>query len=195
MTLTLGISPCPNDTFIFDAMVHKKIDTEGLSFELIINDVEKLNLLALQHTLDITKLSYYAYAHAINKYVVLDAGSALGKNCGPLLIAKPEYQKRDIGNLVVAIPGKYTTAHFLLSMAFPRVKNKVEMPFSEIENALVHDRVNAGVIIHENRFTYQDKGLVKIMDLGEYWETQTGLPILWAESQSNEASLPRSLKP
>ncbi|TVM00139.1 MAG: 1,4-dihydroxy-6-naphthoate synthase [Candidatus Brocadia sp. WS118] len=177
MKLTLGISPCPNDTFIFDAMVNKKIDTEGLSFELAINDVEKLNMLALRHTLDITKLSYYAYAHVTNQYVLLDAGSALGKNCGPLLISKPENEKRDVANLVIAIPGKYTTANFLLSMAFPLVTNKVEMLFSEIENAIIHNKVDAGVIIHENRFTYQGKGLVKIMDLGAYWETQTGLPI------------------
>ncbi len=177
MKLTLGISPCPNDTFIFDAMVNKKIDTEGLSFELSINDVERLNTLAFQCTLDITKLSYYAYAHVISQYVLLDAGSALGKHCGPLFITKLEKQKSDFEGLITAIPGKYTTANFLLSMAFPMVKNKVEMLFSEIENAIVHDKVDAGVIIHENRFTYQEKGLVKIMDLGEYWETQTGLPI------------------
>ncbi|MCF6156792.1 MAG: 1,4-dihydroxy-6-naphthoate synthase [Candidatus Brocadia sp.] len=177
MKLTLGISPCPNDTFIFDAMVNKRIDTEGLSFELAISDVEKLNTLAFQHALDITKLSYYAYAHVTNQYVLLAAGSALGKNCGPLFITKPAKQKSDFESLIVAIPGKYTTANFLLSMAFPRVTNKVEMLFSEIENAIVHDKVDAGVIIHENRFTYAGKGLVKIMDLGEYWETQTGLPI------------------
>ncbi|OOP57436.1 MAG: 1,4-dihydroxy-6-naphthoate synthase [Candidatus Brocadia carolinensis] len=177
MKLTLGISPCPNDTFIFDALVNKKIDTEGLSFELAINDVEKLNILALRHTLDITKLSYYAYAHVTYQYVLLDAGSALGKNCGPLLISKPENERRDIANLIIAIPGKYTTANFLLSLAFPLVANKVEMLFSEIENAIVHNKADAGVIIHENRFTYQGKGLVKIMDLGAYWETQTGLPI------------------
>lgn len=177
MKLTLGISPCPNDTFIFDAMVNKKIDTEGLSFDLIMADVEKLNTLAFQHALDITKLSYYAYAHVTNQYVLLDAGSALGKNCGPLFITKPEKQKCNFEGLITAIPGKYTTANFLLSMAFPLITNKVEMLFSEIENAIVHDKVDAGVIIHENRFTYQGKGLVKIMDLGEYWETQTGLPI------------------
>lgn len=177
MKLTLGISPCPNDTFIFDAMMNTKIDTEGLSFELFINDVEKLNTLAFQHVLDITKLSYYAYAHVINQYVLLDAGSALGKNCGPLFITKPAKQKWNFDGLITAIPGKYTTAKFLLSMAFPLVTNKVEMLFSEIENAIVDDKVDAGVIIHENRFTYQGKGLVKIMDLGEYWETQTRLPI------------------
>ena len=177
MKLTLGISPCPNDTFIFDAMVNNKIDMEGMSFELVITDVEKLNKLAFQHALDITKLSYYAYAHVIKDYVLLHAGSALGNNCGPLLISKPGNQESIHERLTIAIPGKYTTANFLLSLAFPRATNKVEMLFSDIENAIMQDKVDAGVIIHENRFTYQDKGLIKIMDLGEYWESQTRLPI------------------
>lgn len=177
MRLTLGFSPCPNDTFIFDAMVNKKIDTEGLSFELTITDVEKLNKLAFQHSLDITKLSYYSYAYIMQDYIVLDAGSALGNNCGPLLISKPENQKLKIEDLTIAIPGKYTTANFLLSLAFPKAINKVEMLFSDIENAILQNKADAGLIIHENRFTYQDKGLVKIIDLGEYWEAQTGLPI------------------
>lgn len=177
MKLTLGISPCPNDTFIFDAMVNNKIDMEGMSFELVITDVEKLNKLAFQHSLDITKLSYYAYAHVIKDYVLLHAGSALGNNCGPLLISKPGNQKPIHERLTIAIPGKYTTANFLLSLAFPRATNKVEMLFSDIENAIMQDKVDAGVIIHENRFTYQDKRLIKIMDLGEYWESQTRLPI------------------
>jgi 1,4-dihydroxy-6-naphthoate synthase len=177
MKLTLGISPCPNDTFIFDAMVNNKIDMEGMSFELVITDVEKLNKLAFQHALDITKLSYYAYAHVIKDYVLLHAGSALGNNCGPLLISKPGNQELIHERLTIAIPGKYTTANFLLSLAFPRATNKVEMLFSDIENAIMQDKVDAGVIIHENRFTYQDKGLIKIMDLGEYWESQTRLPI------------------
>ncbi|GAB62750.1 MAG: 1,4-dihydroxy-6-naphthoate synthase [Candidatus Jettenia sp.] len=177
MRLTLGFSPCPNDTFIFDAMVNKKIDTEGLSFELTIADVEKLNKLAFQHSLDITKLSYYAYAYVMQDYILLDAGSALGNKCGPLLISKPENQKSKVEDLVIAIPGKYTTANFLLSLAFPRAINKVEMLFSDIENAILQNKTDAGLIIHENRFTYQDKGLVNIIDLGEYWEAQTGLPI------------------
>ncbi|WKZ18392.1 MAG: 1,4-dihydroxy-6-naphthoate synthase [Candidatus Jettenia sp. CY-1] len=177
MRLTLGFSPCPNDTFIFDALVNKKIDTEGLSFELTIADVEKLNKLAFQHSLDITKVSYYAYACLMQDYIVLDAGSALGNNCGPLLISKPENQNSKIEGLTIAIPGKYTTANFLLSLAFPEAMNKIEMLFSDIENAILQNNVDAGLIIHENRFTYQDKGLIKIIDLGEYWEVKTGLPI------------------
>ncbi|TLD40719.1 MAG: Menaquinone via futalosine step 4 [Candidatus Jettenia ecosi] len=177
MRLTLGFSPCPNDTFIFDALVNKKIDTEGLSFELTIADVEKLNKLAFQYSLDITKVSYYAYACLMQDYIVLDAGSALGNNCGPLLISKPENQNSKIEGLTIAIPGKYTTANFLLSLAFPEAMNKIEMLFSDIENAILQNNVDAGLIIHENRFTYQDKGLIKIIDLGEYWEVETGLPI------------------
>jgi 1,4-dihydroxy-6-naphthoate synthase len=177
MKLTLGFSPCPNDTFIFDAVANNKIDTEGLSFELIIADVEKLNRLALQHSLDITKLSYYACAYLIRDYRILHAGSALGSNCGPLLISKPGNKNLPMESSIIAIPGKYTTAHFLLSMAFPGAMHKVEMHFSDIEDAILQNKVDAGVIIHENRFTYQDKGLIKIMDLGEYWEYQTRLPI------------------
>ncbi len=177
MKLTLGFSPCPNDTFIFDAIANNKIDKEGLSFEIIIEDVEKLNKLAFQHQLDITKLSYHAYAYLMKDYLLLNTGSALGTNCGPLLISKPENQKSRIESLTIAIPGKYTTANFLLGLAFPKAIQKIEMRFSDIEDAIVQDKAEAGVIIHENRFTYQDKGLIKIMDLGEFWESQTGFPI------------------
>lgn len=177
MKLTLGFSPCPNDTFIFDALVHGKIDTEGLRFEPVIADVEELNRRAFAGELHITKLSYHAYAWLVQRYVLLDAGSALGNNCGPLLIAKelPDEERLRAGR--VAIPGKYTTANFLLSLAYPDLPNKVEMLFSDIESAVLSGEVLAGLIIHENRFTYQARGLKKIMDLGEYWEQSTGLPI------------------
>jgi 1,4-dihydroxy-6-naphthoate synthase len=177
MKLSLGFSPCPNDTFIFDAMVHGKIDTEGLEFEVLLADVEELNQKAFAKELDITKLSYHAFAYLLNDYTLLDAGSALGNNCGPLLIAKKNLSPEEINQAKIAIPGKYTTANFLLSLAFPEAQNKVETLFSDIENAVLNDEVDAGLIIHENRFTYQDKGLVKIMDLGEYWESTTQLPI------------------
>jgi 1,4-dihydroxy-6-naphthoate synthase len=177
MKLTLGFSPCPNDTFIFDALLHGKIDTEGLRFEPVIADVEELNRRAFAGELHITKLSYHAYAWLVQRYVLLDAGSALGNNCGPLLIAKelPDEERLRAGR--VAIPGKYTTANFLLSLAYPDLPNKVEMLFSDIESAVLSGEVLAGLIIHENRFTYQARGLKKIMDLGEYWEQSTGLPI------------------
>jgi len=175
MKLTLGFSPCPNDTFIFDAMVHHKIDTEGLEFEVVFADVEQLNKWAFQGKLNITKLSYNAFTNCIDNYVLLDSGSALGRNCGPLLIRKintiltPESK--------IAIPGKYTTANMLLEIAFPEYKNKVETLFSDIENDVLDGKADAGLIIHENRFTYQEKGLEKVKDLGEFWEEITKLPI------------------
>ena len=172
MKLTLGFSPCPNDTFIFDALIHHKIDTEGLEFEVSFDDVETLNQKAFKAHLDITKLSYHAYAYAIHNYVLLDAGSALGFGVGPMLICKKE-QDLNNPNLKVGIPGKYTTANFLLSLAYPHLKNKHEMVFSAIEQKLLNDEIDLGLIIHENRFTYQDKGLQKVKDLGEYWEQET----------------------
>lgn len=177
MKLTLGFSPCPNDTFIFDAMIHGKIDTEGLSFEVLMADVEELNQKAFDRDLDITKLSYHAFAYLLDDYCLLDAGSALGKNCGPLLIAKKPLSKEQIAMAKIAIPGKYTTANFLLSLAYPKATNKVELLFSDIESAVLSGEVDAGLIIHENRFTYQEKGLIKIVDLGEFWETTTQQPI------------------
>lgn len=179
MKLTLGFSPCPNDTFIFDALIHQKIDTEGLTFEVSFDDVETLNQKALMEELDITKLSFHAFAYVLAQYVLLDSGSALGFGTGPLLISKQEIRniKSNIRNLRVGIPGKLTTANFLFSLAFPDAHNKVEMVFSEIEDALRNEKIDLGVIIHENRFTYHDKGLKKIIDLGEYWEELTASPI------------------
>lgn len=177
MKLTLGYSPCPNDTFIFDAMVHGKIDTEGLEFDVELADVEELNRKAFNAELDITKLSYHAYAHLTEKYILLRSGSALGNNCGPLLVAARAIPKENLDDLKVAIPGKYTTANFLLSYAFPNVKNKIEILFSDIETVVLEGKVDLGVIIHENRFTYFERGLHKVIDLGEHWEKTTGLPI------------------
>jgi 1,4-dihydroxy-6-naphthoate synthase len=178
MKLSLGFSPCPNDTFIFDALIHQKIDTEGLTFEVTFDDVETLNQKAFNNHLDITKLSYHAYAYAINHYVLLGAGSALGFGVGPLLIAKEALNVKN-KDLLVGIPGKYTTANFLLSLAYPHLKNKKELVFSDIEQQLLNNQLDLGLIIHENRFTYQDKGLHKIIDLGEYWEkeTQCAIPL------------------
>lgn len=175
--IKLGFSSCPNDTFIFDALVHQKIDTGNFEFEPVIADVEKLNKMAFEGQLEMTKLSYHAFLHLLGDYELLNAGSALGNNCGPLLIAHTQLSPEEISRATVAIPGAFTTANFLLSFAYPQVREKVEKIFSEIETAILRGEVDAGVIIHENRFTYQQKGLVKIMDLGEYWETETKLPI------------------
>ena len=177
MKLTLGFSPCPNDTFIFDAMVHGRIDTEGLEFDYFLADVEELNRKALSSEIDITKVSYHAYAYMAENYLILDSGSALGLRNGPLLISKRVIDPADLNEARIAIPGKYTTANLLFSIAWPEAKNKVEYLFSDISDALLKDEVDAGLIIHETRFTYVKKGLIKIADLGEYWERLTGLPI------------------
>ena len=179
MKLTLGFSPCPNDTFIFDALIHHKIDTEGLEFEVFYDDVETLNQKAFRGDLDITKLSYHAFAYVADRYVLLDAGSALGFGVGPLLISKREMPVAELDNAKhkIGIPGKYTTANFLLGLALPNATNKQEMVFSEIEDALLDEKIDAGLIIHENRFTYQNKGLKKIIDLGDYWEKLIGCAI------------------
>ena len=175
MKLTIGFSPCPNDTFIFDALVHQKIDTEGLEFEVVFADVEQLNKWAFDRKLDVTKLSYNAFTHCIDKYVLLDSGSALGRNCGPILLKKAKTILTPKSK--IAIPGKYTTANMLLSISNPEYTNKVETLFSEIENDVLSGKADAGLIIHENRFTFLEKGLEKVKDLGEFWEEKTGLPI------------------
>ena len=178
MKLTVGFSPCPNDTFIFDALVNKKIETGDLEFEPILEDVQTLNEWAIDGTLDITKISYGVLALVLNDYILLNSGGALGKGVGPLLISKYEIKYRnEINYMHVAIPGENTTAHMLFSLAFPKAKHKHFTIFSAIENSVLNHEADAGVIIHENRFTYEEKGLLKVMDLGEYWEQQTGLPI------------------
>jgi 1,4-dihydroxy-6-naphthoate synthase len=175
--LTLGFSPCPNDTFIFDAMVNGRIDLGDVEVEVVLADVEELNRMALDGKLDVTKISYNAFAHVHYRYQLLNSGSALGNNCGPLLISKKQLSEEELETASVAIPGKNTTANFLMSFAYPKAQNKNEFLFSDIEFAVLNGKVDAGVIIHENRFTYKEKGLVKIADLGEVWEQKTGFPI------------------
>lgn len=177
MRLSLGFSPCPNDTFIFDALVNKKIDTQGLEFEVVLEDIQSLNEWSNDGKLDITKLSFPAFFKNADKYEMLNAGAALGKGVGPLLIAKRMVNVPDVNNCNIAIPGELTTANFLLSFAFPTAKNKTPILFSEIEDAVLMEKFDLGVIIHENRFTYHQKGLIKICDLGEIWEERQKAPI------------------
>ena len=177
MNLSIAYSPCPNDTFIFDALAHQKIDTEGLTFDIIHGDVETLNREAMDGKYDITKLSYHAFAYMSNQYQLLTAGSALGRGCGPLMISKDEIPRSKIEFCLIGIPGRLTTANFLMTLAFPEAATKKEMVFNEIENALLNDAIDIGLIIHENRFTYIHKGLKKIIDLGEWWEKKYQLPI------------------
>ena len=176
MTFTLGFSPCPNDTFIFDALINKKIDTEGIYFEAILEDVQTLNQWALEKRLDVTKLSYGVLPLVMENYALLNSGSALGTGVGPLLIANSADQGLNIEQNIIAIPGENTTAHLLFSLAYPHAKNKIFIRYDEIENFVLNNK-GLGVIIHENRFTYQQKGLIKITDLGDFWEQQTGNPI------------------
>lgn len=176
MKLTIGFSPCPNDTFIFDALIHHKIDTGGLEFDAKLEDVQTLNQWAIEGKLDVTKISYGVLPLLLDRYQLVESGSALGKGVGPLLIAKDESQTTNVEEQVIAIPGENTTAHLLFSMKYPDAKNKVFLRYDAIEDFVLQGK-GLGVIIHENRFTYEAKGLKKITDLGDYWEQQTKVPI------------------
>lgn len=177
MKLSLGFSTCPNDTFIFDAIANKRIDTEGLTFDILMADVEELNQHAIKGSLDVTKLSYNAYAHVAQHYVILNAGSALGRGNGPLFVSKHKIYADEVSGIKIAIPGRYTTAAFLLKLAYPTITEPKEYLFSDIEEAILSNEVDAGVLIHEGRFTYAQKGLRLITDLGAYWEQHSNQPI------------------
>lgn len=177
MKLTLGFSPCPNDTFIFDALVHRRIDVEGLEFSYHLADVEELNRKAFTGEPDITKMSCFAFGFAAGNYLILDSGSALGYKNGPLLISKRKIDLNKLADARIAIPGKHTTANMLFSIAWPDAQNKKEYVFSDIEDVLLNDEADAGLIIHETRFSYFRKGLIRLADMGDYWARQTGLPI------------------
>jgi 1,4-dihydroxy-6-naphthoate synthase len=175
--ISLGFSPCPNDTFIFDAWVNQRLNTGNLISKLVIADVEELNRLSLTATLDVTKLSLSAFALVADHYELLTAGSALGINCGPLLISKNEIAFHDLSTKKIAIPGFLTTANLLLSLFAPEATNKHEVLFSEIEQRVLDDTYDAGLIIHESRFTYNERGLKKIADMGELWEATMHVPL------------------
>lgn len=179
MKFSIGFSPCPNDTFIFYALIHGKVEPAGFEYELVIEDVEQLNQRAYRRDLDITKISFNAYLDLTDQYILLESGAALGRNCGPLLISKKPVRISELQGKTIAIPGEKTTANFLLDYylgASPGVRKEVHL-FSEIENLLLNEKVDAGVIIHENRFTYGAKGLQLIRDLGTHWEENTAHPI------------------
>jgi len=175
--LTLGFSPCPNDTFIFDALVNGKIDTGGLVFDVMLEDVQTLNQWAMEEKLDISKISYGVLPLVSSTYNLLQSGGALGMGVGPLLVARKIIEDYTLKTATIAIPGENTTAHVLFSLAFPEARRKQFMVFSDIEAAVLSGKVDAGVIIHEGRFTYAQKGLIKLEDLGTFWEESTGCPI------------------
>lgn len=176
--LTIGFSPCPNDTFIFHAMTHGLVEAPGISFaKEVLADVETLNEWALGGRFDVSKVSFHAFGHILDEYVLLDAGSALGRGCGPLLVAGKPLSRDDLAGLKVAIPGNYTTAAMLLRLCVPQCDQLVVMGFEQIMPAIVAGEVDAGVIIHESRFTYPQYGLHLIQDLGYWWEELSGHPI------------------
>ncbi len=177
MELSIGISPCPNDTFIFEALMSQKLTDKDISFRFVLEDVETLNEMALRNELDITKLSFRAYFEVMQNYIIMNSGSALGFGCGPLLISKSPMTLQDLAGKKISVPGRWTTANFLLDFALKESFDKEFKVFSEIENAVLNGNCDAGVIIHENRFTYQDKGLHLVQDLGQYWEEKTNSPI------------------
>jgi len=177
MKLTLGFSPCPNDTFIFEAMVHGRIDTEGLEFDWFLADVEELNRKAVEGSVDITKMSFHAYARTAEKYLILDAGSALGRSNGPLVISKRDLRPEELDDAMIAIPGRLTTANLLFSIFWPKATRKREYLFSDIPDAVLSGEADAGLIIHETRLTYRAMGLSMVADTGAMWEEMTGLPV------------------
>ncbi len=176
--LSIGFSPCPNDTYIFNGLVHNHIQVQGVELQrAVLADVETLNEWALSGRLDITKLSFHALGHVTADYVLLHSGSALGHGCGPLLVAARPVERRRLAGLTVAIPGRYTTAAALLKMYAPEVENPVAMRFDDIMPAIADGRIDCGVIIHESRFTYTGLGLKLVADLGAWWEKETGSAI------------------
>ena len=177
--LTVGYSPCPNDTFIFHALVKSKIDTRGYSFEPVCEDIETLNRWAFERRIPITKISFHAYGALRADHALLISGSALGRGCGPLLVARDAATAIRLEHARVAIPGRWTSAALLLRLFAPRLRAEqlIEMPFHQILEKTARGEVDAGLIIHESRFTYGDHGLVSLVDLGEWWETKTGQPI------------------
>jgi len=176
-TLTLGYSPCPNDTYIFYALVRGKVSVPGIAFQERLEDVETLNQLALDGALDLTKISYHALGHLRDRYALLRSGGALGRGCGPLIVARPGTRLEDLRSGTVAIPGRLTTAWLLLQLFDQKLNKVVVMTFDRIMRAVADGSVTAGLIIHESRFTYPLYKLEMLLDLGEWWERYSGLPI------------------
>lgn len=175
--LSLGFSPCPNDTFIFHAIVSGKISIPGIELHPRMEDVETLNRLALAGSIDVTKVSYGAVPHLLDEYALLRSGGALGRGCGPLLVGRSDMDPERLSTGIIAIPGRLTTANLLLRLYQPDLPEGREIVYSDIMPAVARGDVDAGLIIHESRFTYPRHGLVRLVDLGEWWEAETGSPI------------------
>ncbi|HPX75508.1 MAG TPA: 1,4-dihydroxy-6-naphthoate synthase [Bacteroidales bacterium] len=177
MKLKLAISPCPNDTFMFDALINKKIDTKNFDFEIIIDDIEKLNSYTKQQEVDISKTSFHNFLKISDNYQLLNSGTAMGKNCGPLIVSKRKIYPDELKHCKIAIPGESTTANLLMQIFFKEAQNKNVYLFSDIEELVLSNECDAGLLIHETRFTYQKRGLKLIADLGNLWENKFNLPI------------------
>ena len=175
-SLSLGYSPCPNDTFIFYALVHKKLEGAPQVHE-VLEDIETLNGMALERSLDLTKISFHAFGHLRDAYCLLHAGGALGRGCGPLVVASDRLTSDDLDGKRIAIPGRLTTAALLLRLYDPGLSDLHILPFDEIMTAVGGGAVDMGVIIHEGRFIYPNYGLREVVDLGAWWEDTTGHPI------------------
>ncbi len=173
--LDVGFSTCPNDTFIFHAMIHGLVDTMGLEFRPHMHDVEELNKMAFAQSLHVSKLSFYAYLKLRQTYDLLDSGAALGFGCGPLLVGRANEPFTPQAR--VAVPGELTTAYLLLQLWNPEIKDVTITRFDHILEGVRSGKYDAGLIIHEGRFIYPGYGCVKIIDLGEWWEKETGGPI------------------
>jgi len=177
-SVSLGFSPCPNDTYIFHGLVHGRVSLAGMGLtEPLLEDVETLNDWALGGRLDVTKLSFHALGHVLDRYALLRAGAALGRGCGPLLITGDGDKPAKVSDWTIAIPGTLTTAALLLRLYQPACRNLVVLRFDRIMEAIASGAVDGGVVIHESRFTYQQLGLRCVEDLGQWWEQATGLPI------------------
>ncbi len=177
MKFSLAISPCPNDTFIFEPWLSGRIDAEGLEPDVRFADIAELNALARTAAVDVVKLSFFTYHLVRSQYALLEAGAALGRGCGPLLVSRAPMTLEDLPQAVIAIPGRDTTAHLLLEVFAPAARQRRPYVFHEIMPAIARGEVEAGVIIHESRFTYPQYGLHLVQDLGAHWEALTGLPI------------------
>lgn len=175
--INFGFSPCPNDTFAFHALVHGQVPLPGMEVRPFLADVEELNRRALDGELELSKLSFHALGRVLDRYALLRAGSALGRGCGPLLVARAGAEEMDLSQVTVAVPGHLTTAHLLLALHLGRPPKVQPMVFHEVMPAVAAGRYDVGLVIHEGRFTYERLGLVKLLDLGQWWEEQTGLPI------------------
>lgn len=178
-SLRLGFSPCPNDTFMFHALVTERVPTEGVNWDVQIEDIERLNQLAFEEAIDVTKISFHAFGNLRDRYALLASGAALGRGCGPLLVMRETAVKSGLDKARIAIPGWNTSATLLLRMFAPELRREqfVEMEFDEILRATAQNEVDAGLIIHESRFTYQQYGLTSLVDLGDWWEAESGRPI------------------